>query len=279
MMKGILSVVMACCALVASAGVETALKQARSVHLFYSPLADKAMEARGTVTVTETQDQSYFAILCFDRGYCGIQDLGHGQHIFIFSVWEPGDSHDFSARQEAVAPDRRVRVLSVGPTTKASRFGGEGTGGKTMTPFDWKVGEPVSAEIKAESDDEEGWTKYTCRARLGDGPWQDIAVLSTLGECKGLGSIYSFVEDFRRNYKSATVSRRAEFKDFATKGLGPSRWIPATSAVFSADSTQTMSIDAGATSAGAFFLQTGGDTKNEHVPLWGQVTLPSVSRD
>ena len=49
MMKGILSVVMACCALVASAGVETALKQARSVHLFYSPLADKAMEARGTV--------------------------------------------------------------------------------------------------------------------------------------------------------------------------------------------------------------------------------------
>lgn len=278
-MKGILSVVLACCAIVSFAAEETpAAKQARSVHLFYSPLAGNAMQARGTVTVTENQDRSYYAILCFDRGYCGIQDLGNGKHIFIFSVWEPGNPHDLAARQENVALDQRVRVLSVAPGTEASRFGGEGTGGKTITPLDWKVGEPVSAGIKTEPDIE-GWTKYTCCVKLGDGEWKEIAVLSTLGECRGLGQIYSFVEDFYRNYKSATLSRRAEFKDIYTRAAGSKKWLPATEATFSADGLKSMNIDAGVAPSGAFFLQTGGATKNEHAPLWGKVTLPSVNHD
>lgn len=245
-------------------------KQARSVHLSHQPLAPQATAVEGTVTVTETQPSSYFAIIGCDRGYCGVQDLGPAGHVFIFSVWEPGDPMDLKARADQVAEDVRARVVYCAPETEASRFGGEGTGAKTLTKFDWKVGEPVSARIEVAPDGKRA--AFTCHVKQGkDGAWKKIATISTLGAKPELGRVYSFVEDFARNYVSATQVRRAEFGGFRSRTSADSEWVKATQAVFSADPTPTDNIDAGKAESGGFFLQTGGDTRNTHVKLWDVV--------
>lgn len=242
-------------------------RQARSVHLNYRPLAPAATCVEGTVTVVTTQPRTYFSIICCDRGYCGVQDLGPDGRVFIFSVWEPGDPMDLKARADRVAEDIRARVVYCAPGTEASRFGGEGTGAKTLTPFDWKVGEPVSARIEVAPDGERA--VFTCHVKKGvDGEWRRIASISTLGAKPELGRIYSFVEDFARNYASAKQIRRAEFGGFRTRTSAASGWVPAVRALFTGDTTQTMNVDAGRTASGNFFLQTGGETRNAHVPLW-----------
>ena len=241
-------------------------KQARSVHLTYGPLVPKATAAEGTVTVSETHPGSYFAILCCDRGYCGVQDLGPGGRVFIFSVWEPGNPLDLQARADAVAEEVRAKVVYCAPGTEATRFGGEGTGAKTLTPFDWKVGEPVSARLEVAPDGNR--TAFTCSVKKGrDGAWKKLATVSTLGAKPELGRIYSFVEDFARNYESATQVRRAEFGGFRSREAGCADWLPATKAFFTGDSTPLTNVDAGKTADGGFFLQTGGDTRNTHAPL------------
>ena len=253
---------------------ELAKRQARSVHLIYSPGERNLSSIKGTVTVTETQTNSYFCLYGWDCGYCGIQDKGKQGKVLIFSVWDPVDPNDLTAKPENVKEELRAKVLYANPDANVARFGGEGTGARTMTPLDWKIGEPVTIRVDAELDGTNR-TAYTCCYKdLKTGKWTKVATLSTLrypGLAKDLDGIYSFIEDFGRNYKSAKVSRRAEFSHLAFKKTPDSEWHPITKAMFSADATPSLTIDAGRTETGAFFLQTGGDTKNTHTLLWSLV--------
>ena len=253
---------------------ELAKRQARSVHLIYSPGERNLSSIKGTVTVTETQTNSYFCLYGWDCGYCGIQDKGKQGKVLIFSVWDPVDPSDLTARPENVKEELRAKVLYANPNADVARFGGEGTGARTMTPVDWQIGQPVTIRVDAEMDGTNR-TAYTCCYKdLKTGKWTKVATLSTLrypGRAKDLDGIYSFIEDFARNYKSAKLSRRAEFSHLAYRKLPDTEWHPITKAMFSADATPSLTIDAGRTETGAFFLQTGGDTKNTHTMLWSLV--------
>ncbi len=253
---------------------ELAKRQARSVHLIYSPGERNLSSIKGTVTVTETQTNSYFCLYGWDCGYCGIQDKGKQGKVLIFSVWDPVDPSDLTARPENVKEELRAKVLYANPNADVARFGGEGTGARTMTPVDWQIGQPVTIRVDAEMDGTNR-TAYTCCYKdLKTGKWTKVATLSTLrypGRAKDLDGIYSFIEDFARNYKSAKLSRRAEFSHLAYRKLPDTEWHPITKAMFSADATPSLTIDAGRTETGAFFLQTGGDTKNTHTLLWSLV--------
>lgn len=250
---------------------DLAKRQARSVHLVYSPGERNLASIKGTVTVTETQTNTYFCLFGWDCGYCGIQDKGQQGKVLIFSVWDPVDPTDYTARPENVKEEIRAKVLYANPEADVARFGGEGTGARTMTPFDWQVGEPVSMRVDA-APDGTNRTAYTCFYKNPkNGEWTKIATLSTLcypGHAQGLDGIYSFVEDFARNYTSAKLSRRAEFSHIAYRKSVPSEWRPITRAMFSADMTPSNTIDAGRTETGSFFLQTGGNTVNAHTRLW-----------
>ena len=253
---------------------ELAKRQARSVHLIYSPGERNLSSIKGTVTVTETQTNSYFCLYGWDCGYCGIQDKGKQGKVLIFSVLDPVDPSDLTARPENVKEELRAKVLYANPNADVARFGGEGTGARTMTPVDWQIGQPVTIRVDAEMDGTNR-TAYTCCYKdLKTGKWTKVATLSTLrypGRAKDLDGIYSFIEDFARNYKSAKLSRRAEFSHLAYRKLPDTEWHPITKAMFSADATPSLTIDAGRTETGAFFLQTGGDTKNTHTLLWSLV--------
>ena len=257
-------------ALAAMASAATAAipsTRARSVHLHHFPVAPGATALKGTVTVTESQTNSYYCIINCDRAYCGIQDL-HGRRIFIFSVWEPGDSRNLSALASAVPDDQRVKTLFAAKGTEVSRFGGEGTGAKTITDVGWKVGEPVSARVEIEPDGADR-TAFSCFAKVGKGEWSLVARLSTPGPAKPLAGFASFVEDFWRTPESARLVRRAVFSGYESRSAGAEEWTPATAVKFTADNLKSDSIDAGKVTDGAFFLQTGGETRNLGIPLWG----------
>lgn len=234
---------------------EEAPRAARSVHLQYR--APASTEFYNEVTVEESHPGTYFCACGFASGYFGIQELGPGRKkVVIFSIWDPGDQND----PNAVPADKRVELLSKGEGVRAGRFGGEGTGGQSFFDYDWKTGETYRLLVRAAVEGEK--TTYSAFFYLNEEKrWQPIATFRTLNKGAGLKGYYSFVEDFRRDGKSATQVRSARFSNgwiHATSG----EWMPLTRAQFTADrTTLTDNINAEPTGAG-FRLVTGGETKN-----------------
>ena len=109
--------------------------------------------------------------------------------------------------------------------------------------------------------------------------WQHMATFSTLANGHLLRGYYSFVEDFLRNGKSATIVHRANFGNawVKAKAENGSQWLSLTRARFTADNTPTTNIDSGSVQD-RFFLQTGGDTKNANTKLRDTIRLAAVER-
>lgn len=247
-------------------GEVEAKRQARSVHLHWGGIVDGATDVTGYVNVTADQTNSYYMVIGFDGGYMGIQNV-NGVHIGIFSIWDPvGHAFDFKAKPDDVVDGLRAKVLYSDPKVNVSRFGGEGTGAKTMFRYDWKVGSKVRFRIVTEPD---GADRIKFTGYIGEGANEmKIAVISRLSHGKKpvVRGVYSFVEDFWRNGHSKTLVRRAEFTAFASRAKADDKYTPATSARFTADGNKLMTIDAGPVKGGGF-LQTGGKTENKTVPL------------
>ena len=248
-------------------GEVEAQRQARSVHLHWGGILEGATDVVGYVNVTESQTNSYYMVIGFDGGYMGIQNV-NGIHVGIFSIWDPvGHAFDFKARPDDVVEGLRAKVLYSDPRVNVSRFGGEGTGAKTMFRYDWKTGSKVRFRITAEPD---GNDRIKFTGYIGEGKdGMKIATISRLSHGKKpvVKGVYSFVEDFWRNGYSKTLVRRAEFTGFASRVSEKDGYTPANAARFTADGNKLMTIDAGPVKGGGF-LQTGGKTENKTVKLW-----------
>ncbi len=254
----------------AQSGEQQAARQARSVHLGYQGWPQPATIFYIEATADRFWPGSYMCLLGFDGGYAGVQEHANGNHVAIFSVWDPGDTFDFKAHPDAVAEEERTKNLYAGEKVRIKRFGGEGTGGQSMMDWPWKLGEPVRMAVSCAPDGE--WrTAYTCW--LWDeakGDWFRMATFSTLvgGDKATLRGPYSFLEDFRRNVESKLQVRAARFgRLWAWDGK---RWGACDRARFTADGNTLLTIDAGP-SADGFWLATGGDTRNATVKLWSEV--------
>ena len=241
---------------------------ARSVHIHHP--APDAEWAYGEVTVEKSAPGSYFAVIGFGCGYCGIQELYDGSKVAIFSVWDPGDPFDFKAKADSVDEKVRTKNLYVGEGVSISRFGVEGTGGKSMMPFDWKIGETYRFALHSRRDGDRR-AAFTCYV-FRDGAWFRIATFSTLrtGGNHAINVLHSFVEDFRRTSESVKQVRRAVFSNFFAKPIGGD-WMPLANGRFTADRNTVMTIDAEAVENG-FALTTGGDTVNSHIKLMDGAT-------
>ncbi|MFO1490081.1 MAG: DUF3472 domain-containing protein [Kiritimatiellia bacterium] len=258
----------------ARAGKELEGIAARSVHLNYHVPEGEwfHVEAR----VDETQPGTYVCTAGFEKGYFGMQDLGRGRKVLIFSVWDPGDPFDFSARPDQVAKDRQVENLYADPAARIKRFGGEGTGGQCLIDFDWKTGEWYRFAVHAQPEGKTTiYTAFVVDPAIGG--WRRLASFRAKDDGGRLDGAHSFVEDFRRNRVSATQVRTASFRRVGSVDAAAA-WHPATRARFTGDGNPSVNIDAGARD-GAFFLATGGSTTNAHVRLWGQVRLERAPGD
>jgi len=248
-------------------GEEQAKRQARSVHLRWQGLPQDATEVSGTVTIVQEQTNSYFMVLGFDGGYMGLQNL-NGEHVGIFSIWDPvGHARDWKARADAVQENVRAKVVYSAPDVFVSRFGGEGTGAKTMFGCPWRVGSPMSFRVTAEPDGTDR-TLFTCYVSNGEEE-QKVAAISRISGAKpaAISHVNCFVEDFWRNGVSKGLVRRAEFTNYRAKSPTSEGAVAPTGAAFTADENTLMTIDAGPIPGGAF-LQTGGDTVNSTVPVF-----------
>lgn len=230
-------------------------RAARSVHLWYP--APEGTIFYNEMTVLESHRGSYFMACGFNHGYFGIQEIrGEDDKVVIFSVWDPGNQND----PNAVPPDQRVKVLYEGEGVNVSRFGNEGTGGKSMFPYPWKIGETYKFMVKADVDGSQ--TTYEAYFYLNESQeWKHLVTFQTLTNGDYLTGYYSFIEDFRRDGKSATLIRRAKYGNGWVKTTD-GYWTSLTQARFTADNTPSDHINAALTNDGWFLLQNGGDTKN-----------------
>lgn len=230
-------------------------RQCRSIHLGYQMQESSALY--NEIVVQKSSPGTYFCALGFNRGYFGMQELANGKKVIIFSVWDNSKTHDKNAVDEA----KRARVLKKGEGVRAGRFGGEGTGAQSFYDYNWKVGEAVRFLVHAKQVEVGGTTFTDFKGWFYDNQrkkWQLMTSLRTPTAGIKLRGGYAFVEDFRRNYESAKVIRRARFQN--TWSLLPSgKWVPLTHARFTGDRNPSLSIDAGKEGDG-FFLQTGGST-------------------
>lgn len=178
---------------------------APSVHIrYHHPDPEKPYIAYyNEIRVERTVKHTYFCTIGFDVGYLGIQDHGSG-HIAIFSVWDKGGGKNNS---NAVDESARTKVLFSNDKAKSSRFGGEGSGAKTMMPYAWKTGR-IYRFLVLLTPQEKG-TIYTAWISEQGKAWEKIASYRTVMTKKQLRGFYSFIEDYARNGETGQKSRLA----------------------------------------------------------------------
>jgi hypothetical protein len=273
--RSFIAFVLTSLAVVAMGADDAPPRAARSVHLSY--VAPKCVSFYAEVTVEKVVPGSYFEVCGFNGGYFGIQEYANGKHVGIFSVWDQATGND----PNAVDSKNRVETLYVGDGVHASRFGGEGTGGHSDFNFAWKPGSTYKFFLTSRIVDQK--TQYA--AYLFDpekNDWFHVATFSTPDGGKRLAGLYSFIEDFRRDTKSATEVRRAKFSN-QWIAHEDGKWVPVTKARFTASGAAWEAkdtINAGFEGT-SFFLQTGGDTVqtaklNEVIEGTAPATPPSV---
>ena len=238
---------------------------ARSVHLRYE--APEANAFYNEVTVHESVANSYFMACGFRQGYFGIQEFRPGREkVVLFSVWDPGQQND----PNSVSADQRVEVLYHADDVVVRRFGGEGTGGQSFFTYNWKNGETYRFMVQATAEGNK--TAFAAYFFINETrQWKHLVTFRTISGGQPLSGYYSFIEDFRRDGKSATERRRADFGNGWVRGLD-GKWVELTRATFTADRTPLDNIDAGVRDK-TFYLATGGDVANK-TPLKTVITRP-----
>ena len=116
-------------------------RPASSINMHYKP--DQKVNAEGwtlenTVNVKESTGGTYFmAVGWYPGGYSGIQQRSPNERLAIFSMW---------CRVDGVDCPEEVRS---GDGVTVSRFGGEGTGLKSIKEdFPWKENEDVTVRVQ-----------------------------------------------------------------------------------------------------------------------------------
>lgn len=263
-MKRLLAIFIFVIATASFASAQEPQKACRSVHLWYK--APEAAVFYNEVIVERSAPGTYFCVCGWNTGYFGIQELGNGKKVVIFSVWDSNQND-----KSAVAEEKRVKLLHKDEKVRIGRFGGEGSGGQSFFDYDWKIGETYRLMVSAKPDGER--TEYAGYIYLPEEKaWKHLVTFSTITNSKKLKGFYSFVEDFRRDGVSATKTRSARYGNTWMKI--DEDWQPSMSARFTGDRNPATNIDA-AVRDDRFWLATGGQTPNATTKLGESLNLPS----
>lgn len=233
-------------------------RAARSVHLGY--VDQHGVAFYNELTVQHSVVGSYFMAAGFNHGYFGIQHRAKDR-VVIFSVWDPTRGDDANH----VPVEERVEVLHSDPDVLVKRFGGEGTGGQSFFTYDWQPDATYRFLVRSQIAGEK--TAYAGYFYLPEQKtWKHLVTFRTRTGGDDLRGLYSFVEDFRRDTRSAAETRRALFGNGWVQSAAGG-WQPITRARFTASAATweaRETIDAGLARLPAgeprFYLQTGGTT-------------------
>jgi len=178
---------------------------------------------------------------------------------------------------QAVPAGSRVEVLAQGERVRVRRFGGEGTGGQAMLEFTWRTNMHYRFLVRAKVEGER--TRYAGWVRDPEtGKWRHVVTLRTRTGGRAMTGLYSFLEDFRRDGRSAREERRAWFGGGWIHDLSGA-WRPLTGARFTASSAPWEARDSirAEVRDHTFVLSTGGSVRPQ-LPLGSFLEVP-VSLD
>ncbi len=242
-----------------------AKRQCTSVHLVYLPELPEHTAAYQETLIEKSAPGTYFSCNNFSNGYIGVQELGQKDEqgrpirVAIFSIWDAKDTGD---NPHAAPEEERAKLVACGRDVRTERFGGEGTGGKSMRRFDWKEGQVIRTLVveRNESEDFRRIAGYIHNPETGK--WELMSCWRVQAVRQGLGGSCGFVEDFIRNVESKTNERRATFGPiFRWDG---SAWHQATQFRFTRDANPNDNINCHINlQRGYFSLATGGNIAPE----------------
>jgi hypothetical protein len=242
-------------------------KAAATVNLVYD--APQADIYYSEIVVENTTDNSFFVPCGWQNGYFGLQQFdGENKRAFNFAVWN-------AANEKGEYSNAPVETLFTGERCVIKRLKADGGGVQCMRQFDWKVGETNRFAVLAQVQSNK--TVYTAWLFDRDAnKWERLASFRAVTEGRWLRGYYSFVEDFRRNYKSVNDTRRARFPNVWVHQDGGT-WLPITKAMFvsSGNKTEAKEMIDGGESEGAFMLATGGGVKSR-MPVGAKFVLSDV---
>lgn len=234
---------------------QSQVADARSVHLWYDNT--EATLFYNEATVTQSAPGSFFMVCGFSHGYFGMQELGNSEKVIIFSVWDPGDQND----PNIVAADKMVNIIWKADDVRTDRFGGEGTGAQSFFNYDWQINQTYKYMIKSYVKGNR--TTYEAHFFINEtNQWKHLATFETLsGSSENLQGLYSFVEDFLRNYESPSWERSVYFTNTyaVTKDQHTQKLDRVTFTTI--DSHPLNSINA-SVNGNKFILETGGNIQN-----------------
>ena len=241
-----------------------------SIHLGYDiPPATKIFYLEGKVE--QSAPGSYFMMIGWNNGYCGLQEQGGGKKVAIFSVWDAELLNEKPEHRHL----RQAKVVWHDKDVRTGRFGGEGTGYQSFFDFDWKLGETYKFIVTAEPHGD--WTWYSGylyqkgTSLMDSGNWKKLVVMATINPSGTLRGCHSFVEDFRRDFDSFNQIRRAQYSNMWAYAAD-NQWHASSRAYFTVDGNPNRNIDAGAV-PGGFFMVSGAGTKNQTVKVWSAAVL------
>ncbi len=252
-----------------------AKRQCTSVHLGYRPTLPSHTAAYTEVVIEKSAPGTYFAANNFSAGYIGFQQLIEpngemGDRVAIFSIWDAKDSGD---NPHAAAEEDRAKLIQRGEGVDIARFGGEGTGGRSMRPFAWKEGEVLRTLVIEKPDGEHFRQIAGYIHNPATGKWELMSCWRIQALTRGLGGGCGFVEDFCRNVDSKNHERRATFGPAFRWADG--KWHQADVFTFTKDANPNMEINCRRNALrGYYSLATGGTiTPDDSFPVFASRKL------
>ena len=233
------------------------LRYAPSIHLSYRK-SPKATVFYNEIEVTSSTPGSFFMAIGYNQGYFGIQESSQGKKWLLFSTWDSKD-HDKNAQ----AIDLRVQVAHKDTKTRVQRFGHEGSGGQSFYDYDWKVGERIRFALKL--DELKGRRHYSAYFfNNQQAQWIHMLTFTSVAPQKFLSGFHSFIEDFKRDYKSFNQLRSMKIHQTWVRDI-KGDWFYAKQAFFTRDANPHGNISA-FSDANSFNFGTGGHAQKPTEP-------------
>ncbi|MBK5424556.1 MULTISPECIES: DUF3472 domain-containing protein [Bacillus] len=203
----------------------------------------------------QTAPYTYWAVHNWNQGgegggYAGFQQQSGfdqtGKRTLHFALWDP------------IASNQAIKAEYLSPTSEASRFGGEGTGLKVQTTYNWKDSEWYRMTLRSWQED--GHTKFGQWIKDNKlNQWKLVAIMDhPVANVAFNYGLSMFQEDWAGNGQDV---REARLKNGYSRKVSDKQWNSWNNQRISGQQDTSYQYDGGATSE-YLWVRAGGNTQS-----------------
>ncbi|MEC0038645.1 putative mucin/carbohydrate-binding domain-containing protein [Bacillus cereus] len=203
----------------------------------------------------QTAPYTYWAVHNWNQGgegggYAGFQQQSgfdqFGKRTLHFALWDP------------IASNQAIKAEYLSPTSEASRFGGEGTGLKVQTTYNWKDSEWYRMTLRSWQED--GHTKFGQWIKDNTlNQWKLVAIMDhPVANVAFNYGLSMFQEDWAGNGQDV---REARLKNGYSRKVSDKQWNSWNNQRISGQHDTSYQYDGGATSE-YLWVRAGGNTQS-----------------